>query len=83
MEANGMLNVSAVEKSTGREQKMTITKGKGPMSAEEIERLVQEAERYKVVMPVLQGCLEDFLGKGLVGGLLVQDLPKQQMRVQR
>jgi heat shock protein 1/8 len=47
IDANGILNVSAVEKSTGKEQKITITNDKGRMSAEEIERLVQEAERYK------------------------------------
>jgi L1 cell adhesion molecule like protein len=47
IDANGILNVSAVEKSQGKEQKITITIDKGRMSAEEIERLVQEAERYK------------------------------------
>lgn len=47
IDANGILNVSAVEKSTGKEQKITIRNDKGRMSAEEIERLVQEAERYK------------------------------------
>ena len=47
IDANGILNVSAVEKSTGRENKITISNDKGRMSAEEIERLVQEAERYK------------------------------------
>jgi len=47
IDANGILNVSAVEKSTGKEQRITITNDKGRMSAEEIERLVQEAERYK------------------------------------
>jgi heat shock protein 1/8 len=47
IDANGILNVSAVEKSTGKEQKITITNDKGRMSADEIERLVQEAERYK------------------------------------
>ena len=47
IDANGILNVSAAEKSTGKEQKITITNDKGRMSAEEIERLVQEAERYK------------------------------------
>jgi len=47
IDANGILNVSAVEKSTGKEQKITIKNDKGRMSAEEIERLVQEAERYK------------------------------------
>ena len=47
IDANGILNVSAVEKSTGKEQKITIKNDKGRMTAEEIERLVQEAERYK------------------------------------
>merc|ERR1711901_12969 len=47
IDANGILNVSAMEKSTGKEQKITIKNDKNRMSAEEIERLVQEAERYK------------------------------------
>ena len=47
IDANGILNVSACEKSTGKEQKITIKNDKGRMSADEIERLVQEAERYK------------------------------------
>jgi len=47
IDANGILNVSALEKSTGKEKKITIKNDKGRMSEEEIERLVQEAERYK------------------------------------
>ena len=47
IDANGILNVSALEKSTGKEQKITIKNDKGRMSADEIERLVQEAERYQ------------------------------------
>jgi len=47
VDANGILNVSALEKSTGKEQKIQIKNDKAKMSAEEIERLVQEAERYK------------------------------------
>merc|ERR1711907_501721 len=47
IDANGILNVNAMEKSTGKEQKITIKNDKGRMSAEEIERLVQEAEKYK------------------------------------
>jgi len=47
IDANGILNVHAVEKSTGKEQKITIKNDKGRMSEEEIERLVAEAERYK------------------------------------
>jgi len=47
IDANGILNVSALEKSTGKEEKIQIKNDKGRMSAEEIERLVAEAEKYK------------------------------------
>jgi len=47
IDANGILNVSALEKSTGKEQKITIKNDKGRLSQDEIDRLVQEAERYK------------------------------------
>merc|ERR1711963_150654 len=47
IDANGILNVSATEKSTGKEQKITITNDKGRLSQDEIERMVQEAEKYK------------------------------------
>merc|ERR1712055_1155443 len=47
VDANGILNVSAVDKSTGKENKITITNDKGRLSKEEIERMVREAEKYK------------------------------------
>ncbi|GJP76604.1 hypothetical protein CLOP_g7023 [Closterium sp. NIES-67] len=47
IDANGILNVSAEDKTTGRKDKITITNDKGRLSKGEIERLVQEAERYK------------------------------------
>ena len=47
IDANGILNVSAVEKSTGKEQRITITNERGRLSADDIERMVSEAERYK------------------------------------
>ncbi|KAF2357847.1 Heat shock protein 70 family [Trinorchestia longiramus] len=47
IDANGILNVSAVDKSTGKENKITITNDKGRLSKEEIERMVQDAEKYK------------------------------------
>jgi L1 cell adhesion molecule like protein len=46
VDANGILNVSAVEKSTGKSQKITITNDKGRLNKDEIERLVKEAENY-------------------------------------
>merc|ERR1712170_130527 len=47
IDANGILNVSAVEKSTGKENKITITNDKGRLSKDEIEKMVEEAEKYK------------------------------------
>ena len=47
IDANGILNVSAVEKSTNKENKITITNDKGRLSKDEIEKMVKDAERYK------------------------------------
>ena len=47
IDANGILNVSAEDKSTGQKNKITITNDKGCLSKEDIERMVQEAEKYK------------------------------------
>merc|ERR1719498_177410 len=47
IDANGILNVSAIEKSTGKEQKITIKNDKNRLSQDEIERMVEEAEKYK------------------------------------
>ncbi len=46
LDANGILNVSASEKSTGKSNKITITNEK-TRSKEEIERMVEEAARYE------------------------------------
>ncbi|KAJ1934002.1 Hsp70 chaperone, partial [Linderina pennispora] len=47
VDANGILNVSAVDKSTGKSNKITITNDKGRLSKEDIERMVSDAEKYK------------------------------------
>jgi len=46
IDANGILNVSAVDQTTGKENKITITNDKGRLSKEEIDRMVREAEQY-------------------------------------
>jgi L1 cell adhesion molecule like protein len=46
VDANGILNVSAVEKSTGKSHAITITNDKGRLNKDDIERLVKEAENY-------------------------------------
>ncbi|CAB02319.1 Heat shock protein hsp-1 [Caenorhabditis elegans] len=47
IDANGILNVSATDKSTGKQNKITITNDKGRLSKDDIERMVNEAEKYK------------------------------------
>ncbi|KAI8850441.1 70 kDa heat shock protein 3 [Chytridium lagenaria] len=47
VDANGILNVSALDKTTGKSNKITITNDKGRLSKEDIERMVSEAEKYK------------------------------------
>jgi heat shock protein 1/8 len=47
IDANGILNVSAADKSTGKANKITITNDKGRLNKEDIERMVADAEKYK------------------------------------
>ena len=47
MDANGVLNVNAVDKAGGKSNKITITNDKGRLSKDDIERMVNEAERFK------------------------------------
>jgi heat shock protein 1/8 len=47
IDANGILNVSAKDTSTQKENKITITNDKGRLSKDEIERMVNDAEKYK------------------------------------
>ncbi|KAI0980815.1 hypothetical protein GJ496_006430 [Pomphorhynchus laevis] len=47
IDANGIMNVSAIEKSTGKESKITITNDKGRLNKDDIERMLADAEKYK------------------------------------
>eukprot|EP00617_Octactis_speculum_P006753 CAMPEP_0185791842 /NCGR_PEP_ID=MMETSP1174-20130828/158602_1 /TAXON_ID=35687 /ORGANISM="Dictyocha speculum, Strain CCMP1381" /LENGTH=759 /DNA_ID=CAMNT_0028486845 /DNA_START=289 /DNA_END=2568 /DNA_ORIENTATION=+ len=47
IDANGILRLNAVEKSCGKEQKIVITNDKGRLSANEIESIMEDAEKYK------------------------------------
>jgi len=47
IDANGILNVNAKDTSTGKEQKITITNDKNRLSQADIDRMVEEAEKYK------------------------------------
>merc|ERR1712087_72802 len=46
IDANGILNVASVDKSTGKSEKITITNDKGRLSPEDIQRMVDDAEKY-------------------------------------
>ncbi|XP_059086288.1 heat shock 70 kDa protein 1-like [Tigriopus californicus] len=47
IDANGILNVSAMDKSSGKQEKITITNDKGRLSKDDIEKMVQDAEKFK------------------------------------
>lgn len=47
VDANGILMVSAVEKSTGKAEKITITNQSSRLSKEDIEKMVKDAEKFK------------------------------------
>merc|ERR1719401_534133 len=47
LDSNGILNVSAADKTTGKTNKITITNEKGRLSKDDIERMVKEAEQFK------------------------------------
>ena len=47
LDANGIMNIEACDKGTGKKQAITIKNDKGRLSSEDIERMVEEAEKYK------------------------------------
>jgi L1 cell adhesion molecule like protein len=47
MDANGILQVSALDKTTGKSERITITNDKGRLSQEQIDKMVKDAEKYK------------------------------------
>jgi len=69
IDANGIMNVSAADKSSGKVEKITITNDKGRLSEENIERMVEEAERFKEEDAKLRRCVE---AKNKLEGYLYQ-----------
>lgn len=47
VDSNGILNVSACDKASGKSEKITIKNDKGRLSQEDIDRMVDDAEKYK------------------------------------
>merc|ERR1719324_171871 len=58
IDANGILNVSAQDKSTGKANQITITNEKGRLSQSEIDRMVQEAEKFRAEDEANRGKVE-------------------------
>lgn len=46
IDANGILNITAAEKSSGKSNKITITNDKGRLSKDDIEKMIEEAEKH-------------------------------------
>ena len=59
VDANGILNVSAEDKTTGKSNKITITNDKGRLTKEQIEKMVQEAEKFKEQDNVLREKIDE------------------------
>lgn len=58
VDTNGILQVSAMEKKSGQKQTITITNDKGRLSAEQIEKMLQEAEKFKEEDEKRKECVE-------------------------
>jgi heat shock 70kDa protein 1/2/6/8 len=58
VDANGILNVSALDKAGGKEEKITITNDKGRLSKDTIEKMISEAEKYKEEDMKIKECIE-------------------------
>merc|ERR1719231_1073281 len=58
IDANGILNVSAEDKTTGKKNNITITNDKGRLSKDDVDRMVAEAEKYKAEDEAHRGKVE-------------------------
>ena len=58
IDANGIMNVTASDKSTGKVNNITITNDKGRLSKDEIDKLVRDAERFKAEDEVVKKRVE-------------------------
>ena len=58
IDANSILHVTAVEKGTGKTNKITITNDKGRLSKEDIEEMVRAAEEFKAADDAMRKCVE-------------------------
>jgi heat shock protein 1/8 len=57
IDGNGLLNVSAIDKSSGKENKITTTNDKERLSRNEIERMINDAEEYRKEDEIRSHCV--------------------------
>ncbi|XP_022667390.1 heat shock 70 kDa protein-like [Varroa destructor] len=89
IDADGILNVSAVDKSTGTENKITITNEKGRLSLEEIERMVEESAQFKNEDRKRKACiaakndLKSYCSavRGVLGGSYAHRIPETDRKL--
>lgn len=87
VDSNGILQVSAMDKASGKTQKITITSDKGRLSEDEIERMVQEAEENadadKALRETVEGrnALESYLYslRSSIEGNLKDKIPEEEL----
>lgn len=58
IDANGIMNISAADKSTGKSNKITITNDKGRLSKEDIDEMIKKAEEFKAEDDALKNKIE-------------------------
>merc|ERR1711968_46695 len=58
IDANGILNVNAIDKASGKSNKITITNDTGRLSKDEIEKMVQDAEKFKAEDEAMKAKIE-------------------------
>jgi len=58
VDANGIMNIEAHDKGSGKKEQITITNDKGRLSSDDIERMVQEAEKFKEEDQKIQNRIE-------------------------
>ena len=69
VDANGIMNIEAVEKGTGKSEKITISNDKGRLTSDDIERMVSEAEKFKEEDELIKETIES---KNKVESLIYQ-----------
>ena len=58
VDANGIMNIEATEKGTGKSEKITISNDKGRLSKEDIEKMVSDAEKFKEEDELIKSTIE-------------------------